>query len=127
MRLNTRYKYGIDWPGSFSILVDFMSEIENDVKVALAITFEYVEKSSPQAQGYRDVYMRWNYVGTPEPQQGQYNFKSSTWKVPMNGVLLLANGHMAGPPLPRSTTIAWTCVLIHVLARWGYPRRFVHQ
>ena len=65
LRLNTRYKYGIDWPSNFNFIVEFMSSIMQDVNVRLAITFEYLEKGQPEAVGYRHSYLVRNSVGTP--------------------------------------------------------------
>jgi hypothetical protein len=96
LRLNTRYKYGIDWPSDFNFAVEFMSSIKQDVNVRLAITFEYIEKGQPEAVGYRDSYLVWNSVGTPRYQNGSYSLssRSQRWTVPRSGVLLHAMGHM---------------------------------
>jgi len=94
LRLNTRYKYGIDWPEDFNFLLEFMSSIKQDVNVSLAITFEYLEKQQPEAVDYRDSYLIWNSVGTPQYQNGSYNHSSWEWTVPQSGVLLHGMGHM---------------------------------
>jgi hypothetical protein len=92
LRLNTRYRYGIDWPTNFNILVEYMSAQKDEIGVSLAVTFEYIEKSQPNAKGYRDAYLIWNSVGTPKYQYGEYNQKSIEWTVPRSGVLLHGMG-----------------------------------
>jgi hypothetical protein len=94
LRLNTRYKYGIDWPADFNFILEFMSALKQDVNVSLAITFEYIEKSQPEAKDYKDSYLIWNSVGTPQYQKGSYNRSSWEWTVPKSGVLLHGMGHM---------------------------------
>jgi hypothetical protein len=94
LRLNTRYKYGIDWPADFNFLLEFMSSVPQTVNVSLAITFEYLEKTQPEAADYRDSYLIWNSVGTPQYQNGSYNHSSFGWTVPQSGVLLHGMGHM---------------------------------
>jgi hypothetical protein len=94
LRLNTRYKYGLDWPANFNFLLEYMSAIPQPVNVSLAITFEYLEKSQPEARDYRDSYLIWNSVGTPVYQNGSYNHSSWEWTVPASGVLLHGMGHM---------------------------------
>jgi len=71
-----------------------MSALKHEVNVSLAITFEYLEKSQPEAQEYKDSYLIWNSVGTPQYQNGSYSHKSSEWIVPRSGVLLHGMGHM---------------------------------
>jgi hypothetical protein len=73
-----------------------MSMVKQDVSVSLAITFEYIEKSQPEAAGYRDSYLMWNSVGTPSYENGSYSLSSKSWQwtVPRSGVLLHGMGHM---------------------------------
>jgi hypothetical protein len=71
-----------------------MSEIKDDVKVSIAITFEYIEKNQPEAEEYQDAYLKWNAVGTPDLQRGSSSYKSAPWTVTRSGVLLHAIGHM---------------------------------
>jgi hypothetical protein len=94
LRLNTRYKYGIDWPETFNFALEYMSAIKQDVNVSLAITFEYIEKSQPEAKEYKDSYLIWNSVGTPQYHNGSYNQSSWEWTVPKSGILLHGMGHM---------------------------------
>lgn len=96
LRLNTGYKYGIDWPWNFQFLLEYMSAVEQDVPVTLAITFEYIEQSQPEVEGYKDAYLIWNSVGTPAFQNGSYKKESSERIVPKSGVLLWATGYVAG-------------------------------
>jgi hypothetical protein len=94
LRLNTRYKYGLDWPLNFNFLIEYMSSIQQDTNVSLAITFEYLEKNQPGAEQYRDSYLIWNSVGTPAYKNGTYDTGSSAYVVPKSGVLLHGMGHM---------------------------------
>jgi hypothetical protein len=94
LRLNARHKYGIDWPVNYNFLLEFMSVVPRDVNVSLAVTFEYIEKNTPESKGYKDSYLIWNSVGTPQYQNGSYSHKSSQWTVPKSGVLLHGMGHM---------------------------------
>jgi hypothetical protein len=94
LRLNTQYKYGLDWPSSFNFLLDYMSALPEDVDVYLGITFEYIEKDQPGAQEYKDAYLIWNAVATPQYENGTYSHDSVDWVVPQAGVLLQAMGHM---------------------------------
>ncbi|KAF2671725.1 hypothetical protein BT63DRAFT_452228 [Microthyrium microscopicum] len=96
LRLNTRYKYGIDWPSNVNFLLEYMSAVKQDVNVSLAVTYEYIPKSSPEAENYRDSYLMWNSVGTPRYQNGSYaqDNKNLQYTVPESGVLLQAMGHM---------------------------------
>jgi hypothetical protein len=92
LRLNTKYKYGIDWPTTFNILVEYMNALQKEVSVSLAVSFEYIEKSQPEGEAYQDSYLIWNSVGTPKYQYGQYNQTSIEWTVPRSGVLLHGMG-----------------------------------
>jgi hypothetical protein len=94
LRLNTQHRYGIDWPRSFNINFELMSEIKRDVDVNIAITFEYIEKDQPIAKEYRDSYLKWNAVATPDLQRGPTTYKTKPWSVTRSGVLLHAMGHM---------------------------------
>lgn len=94
LRLNTRYKYGLDWPMNFNFLIEYMSSVQEDTDVSLAITFEYLEKDQPEAEKYRDSYLIWNSVGTPAYKNGTYDIVSSAYVVPKSGVLLHGMGHM---------------------------------
>jgi hypothetical protein len=71
-----------------------MSVAKQDVNVSLAITFEYIEKSRPEVKSYKDSYLIWNSVGTPQYQNGSYSHTSSQWTVPKSGLLLHGMGHM---------------------------------
>jgi len=95
LRLNSQYKYGIDWPSSlYSISVDLMSEAKVPMNLSLSILYEYIEKSSPQGKEYKGSYLRWNQIGFPAAKEGVYTFNSTVWTSPLNGKLLYAIGHM---------------------------------
>jgi hypothetical protein len=94
LRLNTRHRFGIDWPRNFNINFELMSEIKRDVDVNIAITFEYIEKEQPIAKEYRDSYLKWNAVATPDLSNGLTTYKTKPWTVTRSGVLLHAMGHM---------------------------------
>jgi hypothetical protein len=93
LRLNSQYKYGIDWPsGRFGVSVDLMSEAKVPMNLSLAILYEYLEKDQPEAEEYKASYLRWNQVGFPAAKDGVYSFDSRPWSSPINGKLLYAIG-----------------------------------
>jgi hypothetical protein len=93
LRLNTRYKYGIDWPDTYNILFEFMSALEQPKRVFLSVSFEYIEKTQPEAADYKDSILTWFTIGNPK-QVGAYDLSSKPWQAPTDGVLLHAMGHM---------------------------------
>jgi hypothetical protein len=83
LRLNSKYRYGIDWPEVFSYTLDLASERKEDSEVYLAIDFEYIPKNSPQGQYYRGTHMHWNTIGDPNDiPEGRVSYPSSeAWYV----------------------------------------------
>jgi hypothetical protein len=82
LRLNSKYRYGIDWPNVFSYAVDLASERNDDIDVYLSITFEYVPKSTPQGRNYRGSFMYWNTIGDPDDiPKGRMVYESAQWYV----------------------------------------------
>jgi hypothetical protein len=55
MRLNSRYKYGMDLgDGPFGGVLELMNENKRSITLFMTMTFEYVSKSTP---GYREAQM----------------------------------------------------------------------
>lgn len=94
LRLNTQYKYGIDWPSRFQFLAEYMSALPEDLDIYLAITFEYIEKEKAEAAQYKESYMIWNAVPTPKYENGTYTHNSADLVVAKSGILLQGMGHM---------------------------------
>ncbi|KAF1991696.1 hypothetical protein K402DRAFT_400397 [Aulographum hederae CBS 113979] len=94
LRLNTKYKYGIDMPptGFFAVNVDLMSNAKDDKDLTLFIDYEFIPKS--KAVGYKPSLMSWNDVGQPMGKEGKYSFSSMPLTSPVDGQLLYAIGHM---------------------------------
>jgi hypothetical protein len=93
LRLNSQYKYGIDWPTSYyGISVDLMSEAKVAANLSLSILYEYIEKASPVGKEYKGSYLRWNQIGFPAAKEGIYSFDGSPWTSPLNGKLLYSIG-----------------------------------
>jgi hypothetical protein len=63
IRLNTESKYGIDWPASFGLSVDIMSEQPKPFNASMSIIYEYIEKNSDMGKQYKDALMRWLTIG----------------------------------------------------------------
>jgi hypothetical protein len=82
LRLNTKYRYGIDWPNVFSYTIDMASERNDDVDVLLSITYEFISKSSPQGRYYKGSYMYWNTIGDPDNSpKGVTVYASPNWYI----------------------------------------------
>lgn len=68
LRLNNDgRKYGLEFPSSFGLMVDLMSETTTPLTLTLEITFEHVPKNTP---GYKPAEMKWLQIGTPRARDG---------------------------------------------------------
>jgi len=94
IRLNAASKYGIDWPASYGVTVDIMSERPEPMNVSMSIIFEYIDKNSDMGKKYKDIVMRWLTIGYPAPPTGKKSYPTQPWKADMNAKLLYAIGHM---------------------------------
>jgi hypothetical protein len=92
IRLNSKHKYGIDWPASFFFTLDIMSEKKEAMTVSMSITYEYIEKDSPQGKLYKAAVMRWLQIGNPSPSPGVKVYKNTPSAAPVNGKLLYTIG-----------------------------------
>jgi hypothetical protein len=92
IRLNGKDRYGIDWPSSFSMDIDVMSEKKEPVIVSLSVTYEYIEKDSKMGKLYKGSQMMWMDVGKPLPKEGKKTYKSMPWTLTSNGKLLYVIG-----------------------------------
>jgi len=94
IRLNTESKYGIDWPASYGVSVDIMSERPQPFNVSMSIIFEYIDKKSDMGKKYKDIMMQWLTIGYPAPPKGRRTYPTQTWRANRNAKLLYAIGHM---------------------------------
>jgi hypothetical protein len=80
LRLNSKYRYGINWPDVFSYTVDLASERNDEVDIYLAIDFEFIPKASPQGRYYRGSIMHWNAIPIPnDTPVGRVYYDSGPW------------------------------------------------
>jgi hypothetical protein len=94
LRLNTRFRHGIDWPKRMSIVLSLASERKDDIQVVVSIVYEYVEKGKLATKGYQDSYLRWNAVRDEDLQLDLSSYRSKPWTVVKSGVLLHASAQM---------------------------------
>jgi len=92
IRLNQKYKYGIDWPASFFYTLDIMSEKKEAMNVSMSITYEYLEKSSAMGKTYKPAVMSWLQIGNPLPEAGVKVYTNKVTAAPVNGKLLYTIG-----------------------------------
>jgi hypothetical protein len=92
IRLNGKYKYGIDWPATFGYSVDIMSEKKEPMTVSMSITYEYVDKNSDMGKVYKPSTMYWNQIGYPLPPATKMTYKSKPWQSNIDAKLLYAIG-----------------------------------
>lgn len=67
VRLNNRYKYGIEVPEDIMLLINLRAEDVTPRNVTIFISYDYVPKSAP---GYKAASMHWVTIGEPAPQEG---------------------------------------------------------
>jgi hypothetical protein len=93
IRLNSGYKYGIDWSNNGMVSLDAMSEKPEPETINLSITYEYVLKDSEMGRQYKPVTMKWVQMMFQPPQPGQTVYKS-LWSLTsdVSGKLLYTMG-----------------------------------
>jgi len=91
IRLNTQEKYGLNFPASFMLMIDLMTEDTKPKNLTLEITYETVPKTKP---GYGAARMYWLTIGEPVAKKGVYTFNTMAQTSNVNGNLLYAIGHM---------------------------------
>jgi len=91
LRLNNKLKYGLNFPASFMLMVDLMSEDTRPKNLTLEITYETVPKA---LRGYQAAKMYWLTIGEPAAKRGVYTFNTVPHVSGVTGSLLYAIGHM---------------------------------
>jgi len=91
IRLNNQEKYGLNFPASFMLMIDLMTEDTKPKNLTLEITYETVPKTKP---GYAAAKMHWLTIGEPSAKKGVYTFNTMAQTSSSSGNLLYAIGHM---------------------------------
>jgi len=91
IRLNTQQKYGLNFPASFMLMIDLMTEDTKPKNLTLEITYETVPKT---LSGYAAAKMYWLTIGEPAAKKGVYTFNTMAQTSSVSGNLLYAIGHM---------------------------------
>jgi hypothetical protein len=92
LRLNNDgKKYGLDFPQSYMLMIDLMTESATAKSLTMEITYEWVPKMSP---GYKAVNMYWLTIGEPAAKSGIYKFTSLSSTASIAGELLYAIGYV---------------------------------
>jgi len=102
LRLNTGEKFGLDFPASYMLMIDLMTEEVAAKSLTMEITYEWVPKTEP---GYKAAAMYWLTIGEPAAKSGIYSFKSTPSYTSSAGSLLYAIGYVNFCP-PNSTSIS---------------------
>ncbi|TID22335.1 hypothetical protein E2P81_ATG11437 [Venturia nashicola] len=91
LRLNAQDKYGIDWPLTYMMMVDLMTEVTTPKTLTLEVTYEIAPKL---ASGYKAATMYWLSLGPDRAaKDGKYSFDTQALRV-TSGKLLYSIGHM---------------------------------
>jgi hypothetical protein len=92
LRLNDKYNYGIDWPRTYMMMIDLMTEVKEPKSLTLEVTYEIAAKGTG---GYKPATMYWLTLGADrEAKDGKYSFSTQSSRVTSNGKLLYSIGHM---------------------------------
>jgi len=92
LRLNEGDKYGLDFPSSFLLMIDLMTESTVAKTLTLEIAYEYIPKTT--SSGYKPAVMYWLTIGEPAAKDGVYHFTTQPSMVSKAGKMLYAIGHM---------------------------------
>jgi hypothetical protein len=120
LRLNAENKYGLDFPASFMLMIDLMTEEVAAKSLTLEITYEWVPKTAP---GYKAAAMYWLTIGEPAAKEGVYSFKTIATASGYNAKLLYAIGHMhdGGTDMRLFVNSKMVCKsVMHYNTRVGY-------
>jgi len=120
LRLNTDFKYGIDFPASYMLMIDLMTEDPKPKSLTLEITYEWVSKMS---SGYKAATMYWLTIGEPAAKSGVYKFTTMPQTTTVAGKLLYSIGHMhdGGTDMRLFVNGNLVCKsIMHYNARPGY-------
>jgi hypothetical protein len=91
LRLNTEKKYGLDFPTSYMLMIDLMTEEVAPKSLTMEITYEWVPKTTA---GYKAATMYWLTIGEPAAKTGVYKFNSLPSTTSSAGALLYAIGYV---------------------------------
>jgi len=92
LRLNSELPYGIEWPRTFMMMIDLMTEVATPKSLTLEVTYEIIPKGKG---GYKGATMYWLTLGADrDAKDGKYSFSTQTSRVTGNGKLLYSIGHM---------------------------------
>jgi len=92
LRLNSELPYGIEWPRTFMMMIDLMTEVATPKSLTLEVTYEIIAKGKG---GYKGATMYWLTLGADrDAKDGKYYFNTQTSRVTGNGKLLYSIGHM---------------------------------
>ncbi|QDS78107.1 hypothetical protein FKW77_004136 [Venturia effusa] len=92
LRLNSVDKYGIDWPLTYMMMIDLMTEVVAPKSLTLEVTYETVPKLG---SGYKGATMYWLSLGADRAaKDGKYSFETQSSRVSGAGKLLYSIGHM---------------------------------
>jgi hypothetical protein len=119
IRLNNEKKYGLQFPASFMLMIDLMTEDVKPKNLTLEITYEHI----PLSSGYKGANMYWLTIGEPRAKTGQYKFTTLPATSTVTGSLLYAIGHMhdGGTDMRLYVNSKMVCKsVMHYNAREGY-------
>lgn len=86
LRLNSVDKYGIDWPLTYMMMIDLMTEVTTPKTLTLEVTYEIAPKIG---SGYKAATMYWLSLGPDRTaKDGKYSFETQSSKVNSAGKLL---------------------------------------
>lgn len=92
LRLNAVDKYGIDWPASYMMMIDLMTEVPTPKTLTLEVTYEIAPKAS---SGYKAATMYWLSLGQDKAaKDGKYSFETQSARVNTAGKLLYSIGYV---------------------------------
>jgi hypothetical protein len=96
LRLNSgELKYGIDWPNTYMMMIDLMTEVATPKSLTLEVTYEIIDKAPGLKAGYKAATMYWLTLGADRAaKDGIYSFSTQVSPVTSNGRLLYSIGHM---------------------------------
>jgi len=123
LRLNTESKYGIQFPSSFMLMIDLMSEDVKPKNLTLEINYENIPTTSAQGKLYKAATMYWLTIGEPAAKTGAYSFNTLPMTASTSGKLLYAIGHMhdGGDNMSLKVGNSVVCKsVMHYNARPGY-------
>lgn len=90
LRLNAQKKFGIDWPLTYMMMIDLMTEVPEPKSLTLEVTYEIAPKIG---SGYKGATMYWLSLGQDRAaKDGKYSFETQSSRVSSSGSLLYCIG-----------------------------------